>query len=81
MVSTGNMEKVSKAIHSQDEPLEKRQPTAPFALVGLSYLLILALCALGIGSGNLVDEIRDTIQQHFVADRNGKRLYSYATDG
>ena len=50
MVSTGNMEKVSKAIHSQDEPLEKRQPTAPFALVGLSYLLILALCALGIGA-------------------------------
>ncbi|MGV3485712.1 MAG: hypothetical protein ACO1RT_14945 [Planctomycetaceae bacterium] len=51
MVSTGNLEeKVHKAIHSEDEPLEKRQPTAPFALVGLSYLLVLVLCALGLAA-------------------------------
>lgn len=47
MVGTEDMsEKVDKAIHSEDEPLSKRRPAAPFALVGLSYLVILALCAL-----------------------------------
>ena len=31
---------------TEDEPLEKREPTAPFAMVGLMYMVILVLCAL-----------------------------------
>ena len=51
MVGTEDLgEKVDKAIHSQDEPLEKRRPTAPLALVGLGYMLILALCALALAA-------------------------------
>lgn len=51
MVSTEDMsEKVDKALHSKDEPLGKREPSAPFALVGLSYLLVLAVCALGLAA-------------------------------
>ena len=51
MASTEDLgEKVDKAIHSEDEPLEKRRPTAPIALVGLSYMLVLALCALALAA-------------------------------
>jgi hypothetical protein len=34
---------VKKAINSEDVPLENRAPSAPFALVGFSYMIILGL--------------------------------------
>ncbi|WP_153555162.1 hypothetical protein [Roseimaritima sediminicola] len=38
-------ESVSKAMHAEDEPMES---SAPFALVALSYLVVLAIAALAI---------------------------------
>jgi hypothetical protein len=40
---------VKKAINSEDVPLENRSPTAPFAMVGLSYLIVLALFGIAAG--------------------------------
>ncbi|MBB3207929.1 hypothetical protein FHS27_003756 [Rhodopirellula rubra] len=34
-------EQISDSIHSNDEPLGETAPEAPFALVGLSYLIVL----------------------------------------
>lgn len=34
---------VKKAIKSEDVPLENRAPSVPFGMVGLSYMIILAL--------------------------------------
>lgn len=39
-------EKVAKAAKSEDEPMGRQTPQAPFALVGLSYLAALALVVL-----------------------------------
>lgn len=39
-------EKVVKAAKSEDEPMGRENPQAPFALVGLSYLAALALVVL-----------------------------------
>lgn len=36
-------EKVDKALHSEDRPIGDVEPAAPFVMVGLSYMLILAL--------------------------------------
>jgi hypothetical protein len=43
--------KIDKSIHSEDEPLGKQAPGAPFALVGLTYLIVLfvAVAAILIG--------------------------------
>lgn len=45
-------EKISKqakkATQSDDVPLENRAPSAPFAMVGLSYMIILALFGIGV---------------------------------
>ena len=50
MTSSENVEKqTSRHDHSQEEPLSKREPSAPFALVGLSYLIILTLAGMLIG--------------------------------
>lgn len=38
---------VDKAVHSEDQPMEKRSPGAPFAMVALAYMVVLAL-ALGV---------------------------------
>jgi hypothetical protein len=35
---------------TEDEPLEKREPSAPFAMVGLMYMVILMLCALAMSA-------------------------------
>lgn len=35
---------------TEDEPLEKREPVAPFAMVGLMYMAILAICALAMSA-------------------------------
>jgi len=35
---------------TEDEPLEKREPAAPFAIVGLMYMAILLLCALAMSA-------------------------------
>ncbi len=35
---------------SGQEPLSKREPSAPFALVGLSYLIILAFASMVIAA-------------------------------
>lgn len=39
-------DEVDKSVHSRDEPLGKRAPGTPFALVALAYLGILAALAL-----------------------------------
>ena len=39
---------VKKAINSEDVPLEKRAPAVPFGMVGLSYMIILALFGFGV---------------------------------
>lgn len=36
-------EKIDKALHSEDRPIGDVEPAAPFVMVGLSYMLILAL--------------------------------------
>ena len=44
MTTTDDLkEQIDKSIHSEDRPLADREPTAPFAMVGLSYMLILLL--------------------------------------
>lgn len=42
-------ETVAHAARSEDRPMERKAPQAPFALVGLSYLGVLALVGLIIG--------------------------------
>lgn len=41
-----DVDKVDKAVHSEDQPMEKKSPGAPFAIVALAYMIVLAL-ALG----------------------------------
>lgn len=41
---------LDKAIHSEDEPMGKRSPSTPFAMVGLTYLIILGVVVLAIGA-------------------------------
>lgn len=41
-----DVDKVDKAVHSEDEPMEKSSPGVPFAMVGLAYMIVLAI-ALG----------------------------------
>lgn len=44
------MENIADSIQSKDEPIEKNHPTAPFAIVTLTYpvLIILAILVLGV---------------------------------
>lgn len=42
-------ETVTHAARSEDRPMERKTPQAPFALVGLSYFTILAVIGLIIG--------------------------------
>jgi hypothetical protein len=37
---------LAKAAKGEDEPMERTAPQAPFALVGLSYLVVLAVVLL-----------------------------------
>lgn len=37
-----------KAINSEDVPLENRAPSVSFGMVGLSYMIILALFGFGV---------------------------------
>lgn len=37
---------VARSLRSEDKPMEKHAPAAPFALVALSYLGVLALVSL-----------------------------------
>ncbi len=46
----GVKETLKDALQSNDEPLGKKVPGAPFALVALSYLGILLLVSLGIAA-------------------------------
>ncbi len=39
---------LDKAIRAEDQPIENRAPGAPFAIVGLAYLVVLALALLTI---------------------------------
>lgn len=41
-------QEVKKAINSEDVPLENRAPSVPFGMVGLSYMIILALFGIGV---------------------------------
>lgn len=42
-------ETVTHAARAEDRPMERKSPQAPFALVGLSYLTVLAVIGLIIG--------------------------------
>jgi len=45
----GQLETLKDAIVDEDKKLGEEVPGAPFALVGLSYLVILAIALAGIG--------------------------------
>ena len=42
-------EDIKKSAASEDRPMERKEPQAPFALVGLSYLAAVAVIGLIIG--------------------------------
>jgi len=44
------LEEKAHEARTEDEPLAKREPTAPFAMVGLMYMVILLLCALAMSA-------------------------------